>query len=146
MRIEYAAMLPEAILAIGALVLMLVAAAMGRRSSNIVGWSAVAVLLAATVALIGAPSHAGPIFYGQLSADLFASFGKALIYPAAAVAIIAAMGWFGRDHEHGGEYAVLILLSAVGMGIMVSAGTLSLWPKARNGRWSCRRTPTECGR
>ena len=128
MRIEYAAILPEAILAIGATILMLVAATMGRRSTTIVSWSAVGLLIAATVALIGDPSHAGPIFYGQLSADLFASFGKALIYPAAAVAIIAALGWFGRDHEHGGEYAVLILLSAVGMGIMVSAtSTISLY-------------------
>ena len=128
MRIEYAAVLPEAILAIGATILMLVAAAMGRRSTNLIGWSSVALLIAATIALIGAPTHAGPIFYGQLSADLFASFGKALIFPSAAVAIIAAMGWFGRDHEHGGEYAVLILLSAVGMGVMVSAtSTISLY-------------------
>ena len=128
MRIEYAAIVPEAILAIGATILMLVAATMGRRGTAIVSWSAVALLLAATVALIGTPSHAGPIFYGQLSADLFASFGKALIYPAAAVAIVAALGWFGDDHEHGGEYAVLILLAAVGMGIMVSAtSTVSLY-------------------
>ncbi len=128
MRIEYAAVLPEAMLAIGATILMLVAAAMGRKSTTLVSWSAIGLLIAATIALIGAPTHAGPIFYGQLSADLFASFGKALIFPSAAVAIIAAMGWFGRDHEHGGEYAVLILLSAVGMGIMVSAtSTISLY-------------------
>ena len=124
MRIEYAAILPEAILAIGATILMLVAATMGRKSTTLVSWSAVGLLIAATMALIGAPSDAGPIFYGQLSADLFGTFGKALIFPSAAVAIIAAMGWFGRDHEHGGEYAVLILLSAVGMGVMVSATSL----------------------
>ena len=50
MRIEYAAVVPEAILAIGATILMLVAAAMGRRSSNAVAWSAVGLLVAATVA------------------------------------------------------------------------------------------------
>jgi NADH-quinone oxidoreductase subunit N len=124
LRIDYAAILPEAILAIGATVLMLVAAAMGRKSTSLVSWSAVGLLIAATIALIGAPSDAGPIFYGQYSADLFASFGKALIFPSAAVAIIAAMGWFGLDHEDGGEYAVLILLAAVGMGVMVSATSL----------------------
>ena len=124
MRIEYLAIVPEAIVAIGAIVLMMVAAFLGRRGPGIVSWSAVAVLIAATVALIGAPSEAGPIFSGQLSADLFATFGKALIFPAAAVAIIAAHGWFERDHEHDGEYAVLILLSAVGMSVMVSATSL----------------------
>ena len=54
------------------------------------------MLLAATVALIGAPSHAGPVFDGLVTADLFASFGKAIIFPAAAIAIIAAHGWFER--------------------------------------------------
>ena len=75
MRIDYAAIAPEAILAIGAVLLMMVAAFLGRRGSTTVSWIAVALLLAATVALIGAPSAAGPIFYGQLSADAFASFG-----------------------------------------------------------------------
>ena len=74
MRIEYLAIVPEAIVAIGAIVLMMVAAFLGRRGPGIVSWSAVAVLVAATVALIGAPSEAGPIFSGQLSADLFATF------------------------------------------------------------------------
>jgi NADH-quinone oxidoreductase subunit N len=123
-RIEYAAILPEAILALGATVLMLVAAFAGRRGSGLVSWMSVALLIAATVALVGAPSHAGPIFGGLLSADLFGSFGKALIFPAAAVAIIAAQGWFEHDHEHSSEYPVLILLAAVGMGVMVSATSL----------------------
>jgi NADH-quinone oxidoreductase subunit N len=59
-----------------------------------------------------------------ISADLFASFGKALIFPAAAVSIIAAHGWFERGTEHASEYAVLIVFSAVGMGVMVSASSL----------------------
>ena len=59
-----------------------------------------------------------------VSADLFASFGKAIIFPAAAVAIIAAHGWFERDTEHASEYAVLILFAAVGMSVMVSATSL----------------------
>src|SRR5215212_1004607 len=92
-----------------------------RRSAGPVSWLSVLLLLGATVALIGAPSHAGPIFDGLVTADLFASFGKAIIFPAAAVAIIAAHGWFERDTEHAAEYAVLILFAAVGMGVMVSA-------------------------
>src|SRR4051794_33871636 len=93
------------------------------------GWAwvsglGVALLTAATVALIGAPSHAGAIFDGLLAADLFASFGKAMMFPAAAVAIIAAHGWFERGTEHASEYAVLIVFSAVGMSVMVSATSL----------------------
>jgi len=121
---RFAPILPELILAIGAIVLMMVAAFAGRRGSAIVNWLAVALLLVSTVALIGAPSHAGPQFEGLIVADLFASFGKAIMFPAAAIAIIAAHGWFERGSEHSSEYAVLILFSAVGMSVMVSATSL----------------------
>ena len=121
---RYAPLLPEIILSVGAIALMLVAAFAGRRGSTVTNWLAVAVLVAATVALIGAPTHAGPIFDGLLSADLFASFGKAIIFPAAAVSIIAAHGWFESGTEHASEYGVLILFSAVGMSVMVSATSL----------------------
>ena len=121
---RFAPILPELILAIGATILMMVAAFTGRRGSSLVSWLSVAVLLAATAALVGAPSHAGPVFDGLIAADLFASFGKAVMFPAAAVAIIAAHGWFERDHEHSSEYAVLILFAAAGMSVMVSATSL----------------------
>ena len=121
---RFAALLPELILSIGGTILMMVAAFTGRRGSPVVSWLAVILLLAATAALVGAPSHAGPIFDGLVTEDLFASFGRALIYPASAVAIIAAHGWFERGTEHSSEYAVLIVFSAVGMGVMVSASSL----------------------
>ncbi|MES2120797.1 MAG: NADH-quinone oxidoreductase subunit NuoN [Pseudomonadota bacterium] len=121
---RFAPLLPEIILALGAIVLMMVAAFTGRRGTSVVSWLAVLLLLAATVALFGAPSHAGPVYGGLITADLFSAFGKAIIFPASAVAIIAAHGWFERGTEHGSEYAVLILFSAVGMSVMVSATSL----------------------
>ena len=121
---RFAPLLPELILSIGGTILMMVAAFTGRRGSGVTSWLAVALLLAATLALVGPPSHAGPIFDGFVGADLFASFGKAIIFPAAAVAIIAAHGWFERGTEHASEYAVLIVFSAVGMSVMVSATSL----------------------
>src|SRR5689334_20185289 len=121
---RFAPLLPELILSIGGTILMMVAAFTGRRGSGLTSWLAVALLLSATMALIGAPSHAGPIYDGFVSADLFASFGKAIMFPAAAVAIIAAHGWFERGTEHASEYAVLIVFAAVGMSVMVSATSL----------------------
>ena len=121
---RFAPLLPELMLSIGGTILMLLAAFTGRRGTSLVSWLAVLLLLGATVALIGAPSHAGPLFDGMVSADLFASFGKAIMFPAAAVAIIAAHGWFERGTEHASEYSVLILFSAVGMSVMVSATSL----------------------
>jgi NADH-quinone oxidoreductase subunit N len=121
---RFAALLPELILSIGGTILMIVAAFTGRKGSGLVSWLSVALLVGATVALIGPPSHAGPIWDGLVTADLFASFGKAIMFPAAAVAIIAAHGWFERGSEHASEYAVLIVFAAVGMGVMVSASSL----------------------
>jgi NADH-quinone oxidoreductase subunit N len=121
---RFAPILPELILSIGGTILMMVAAFAGRRGSGLTSWLAVGLLIVATVALIGAPSHAGPVYDGLISADLFASFGKAIVFPAAAVAIIAAHGWFERGTEHASEYAVLIIFSAVGMSVMVSATSL----------------------
>jgi NADH-quinone oxidoreductase subunit N len=116
--------LPELILTVGALVLMMVAAFTGRRGGGLTSWASVGLLVAATVALIGEPSNAGPLFGGLIAADQFSAFGKAIIFLASAVAIIAAHGWFERGTEHSAEYSVLILFSAVGGAVMVSATNL----------------------
>ena len=121
---NFAAFLPEIILTAGAIVLMMVAAFMGRRGAALTIWSAVELLLWAAVTLLGEPQTAGPIFGGLVVADGFGAFGKLVIFLAAAVAIIAAHGWFEREFEHAAEYPVLILLSAVGMSVMVSATSL----------------------
>jgi len=121
---QFAPILPELILTVGGIVLMTVAAWGGRRSGGFTSWASVAVLVAATFALVGAPSHAGGVFGGLITADLFGSFGKAIIFLASAVAIIAAHGWFERNTEHSAEYSVLILFAALGGAVMVSATSL----------------------
>ena len=121
---NFAAILPEVILTIGALVLMMVAAFMGRRGAAVTTWASVALLLVATFTLLFEPQHAGPLFGGLIVADGFGAFGKLIIYLAAAVAIIAAHNWFELDFEHSAEYPVLILLATVGMSVMVSATSL----------------------
>jgi NADH-quinone oxidoreductase subunit N len=121
---SFAAILPEIILTVGAIVLMMAAAFAGRRAVGAISWAAVALLIAATVALIGAPTHAGPVFGGLVTADGFASFAKVVIFLSAAVAVLMANGWFEHGTEHANEYPVLILFSAVGMSVMVSATNL----------------------
>ncbi|RST30959.1 NADH-quinone oxidoreductase subunit NuoN [Sphingomonas ginkgonis] len=119
----FAPILPELLLGTGGIVLMLVAA-FWRRTSSFCHAAAVALLVAACFALIGPAQTSGPIYGGILAADTFSAFGKLVIFLSAAVAIIAAHGWFDRDFEHGAEYPVLLLFSAVGMAVMVSARDL----------------------
>ena len=123
---QLAMTLPEVVLAVGAIVLMLVAAWGGPRSTTAVSWTAVAVLAGAGIALIGPASTGGDAWYGMYKADAFAAFAKVLIYIAAAVSIVIAPGFFRRTagDDLRPEYPVLILLSASGMGMMVSAGDL----------------------
>ncbi|MBB3474669.1 NADH-quinone oxidoreductase subunit NuoN [Sphingomonas sp. BK345] len=118
--------LPEVVLGLGAIALMLVAAWGGPGSTKAVSWTAVAVLAGACVALIGPASSGGQAFYGLYRADSFAAFSKVLIYIAAAVAIVMAPDFFRRTAGDNlrPEYPVLILLSAAGMGMMVSAADL----------------------
>ena len=116
--------LPELILSIAALALMLVAAWAGDRSARLITWLAVAALAGAAIAI---PGYWGPPasgFGGLFVSDAFATFSKVLIYGGAAVSLVAASGWFSRDGDYRAEYPVLVLLSAVGMGMMVSASDL----------------------
>jgi NADH-quinone oxidoreductase subunit N len=116
--------LPEITLSVAALVLMLAAAWGG--SARMIGWVAVAALIGAAIALGGPASTGGDAFGGLYKADAFAAFAKVLIYGAAGVAIVMAPSFFDRTPGDAmrPEYPVLILLSAVGMGMMVSAGDL----------------------
>lgn len=123
---QLAMILPEVVLGLGALALMLVAAWGGPGSTRAVSWAAVAVLAGATIALAGPASSGGPAFEGLYRADAFAGFTKVLIYVAAAISVLLAPDFFRRTagDDLRPEYPVLILLSAMGMGIMVSAADL----------------------
>jgi len=118
--------LPEAILALGAIALMLVSAWGGQASTRMVSIAAVAVLAGAMIALTGPASYGGAAFGGLVNADAFGAFAKVLIFGASAVAILIAPRFFaaGRGDDLRPEYPVVILLSAAGMSMMVSAGDL----------------------
>ncbi|KQM94902.1 MULTISPECIES: NADH-quinone oxidoreductase subunit NuoN [Sphingomonas] len=127
---EYAAnlamTLPELVLALGAIALMLVSAWGGDKSTRAVSIASVFVLVGAGIALVGPASSGGYAFDGLYRADAFGAFAKVLIYIASAVAIMMAPSFFARSQGEDlrPEYPVLILLSACGMGIMVSASDM----------------------
>ena len=118
--------LPELILSLGAIALMMVAAWGGQQSTRFISIASVFVLAGAGIALVGPAGSGGPAFDGLYRADAFAAFAKVLIYIAAAIAIVMAPDFFRRTtgDDLRPEYPVLILLSAAGMGIMVSAADM----------------------
>jgi len=116
--------LPEEILSVGAMLLMLAAAWGGDRAAPALTWLALLILAIAAAFIPGIRDAGGSAFYGLFVADGFAAFSKIVIYAGAAVAMLMAMSWFGRDKDYRAEYPVLILFSCVGMGMMVSASDL----------------------
>ncbi|EAT09237.1 NADH-quinone oxidoreductase subunit NuoN [Sphingobium sp. 10 DY56-G10] len=118
------AVAPELVLTVGGLALMLVAAWGGEASSRVVNWLAVLTLALAGVALSTSLANGPVAFDGLVRADAFSAFAKGMIYAAAAAAILLAPRYFQTDGRERPEYPVLILFSAIGMGMMVSAGDL----------------------
>jgi NADH-quinone oxidoreductase subunit N len=121
---DFILVLPEEILSVGALLLMLAAAWGGDKAAPALTWLGVLILGLAAAFVPGIRDAGGTAFYGLFVADSFAAFAKIVIYLGAAVAMLMAMSWFGRDRDYRAEYPVLILFSAIGMGMMVSAADL----------------------
>ncbi|MBT9473080.1 MAG: NADH-quinone oxidoreductase subunit NuoN [Pseudomonadota bacterium] len=118
---DLALAVPELILAISALGL-LVFGAFAPRAATALTFAAIGALaLAAWAAAVG-PIGRG--FSGGMISDQASAFAKVAIYAASAIAIPLGQKWFERKAIRNFEFPILILLAALGMGMMVSAGDL----------------------
>ena len=113
--------LPEAILAGSALILLLWGAFQGKASVAFTTACAAALVAAAVAAAVGPQ---GIAFNGAFAADGAAAFAKVAIYLASAVALPLSARWFAVRGDEKFEFPVLVILAALGMGMMVSAGDL----------------------
>ena len=113
--------LPEIVLAVGAMVLLMVGAyrANSTRAVNVL---AVLLLIAAGVVVLMIPN--GTIFGGSFILDDFARYMKVLAYAGSAFAIVMSIDYMAAERQEKFEYAILIVLSTVGMGMLISAGDL----------------------
>lgn len=116
---------PELILSFSSLALLLIAA-WRQEAGRLVSILSVAALFGAgayAVHYLCAGTDASA-FDGLYRADAFGSFAKILIYFAAAVSLMIAPKALEKMGAMRAEYPVLIILAAVGMGVMVSATDL----------------------
>ncbi|MGZ6040306.1 MAG: NADH-quinone oxidoreductase subunit NuoN [Phenylobacterium sp.] len=112
---------PELILAIGAMVLLVVGA-FAPKAGRLVGWGGVLVLAAAALQAATGPFGRG--FAGGMIADPASAFAQVAIFASSAISIPLGQRWFERRGVHNFEFPVLIVLAALGMGMMASAGDL----------------------
>lgn len=113
---------PEIFLAGATLVLLVYGAFRGEKSMSEVSIGAsLALFAAAALAAIGPD---GAAFSGGFVANSATRFAKVAVYLICPVAILLGDRWLGRVDNKRFEFPVLILLAAIGMGMMVSAGDL----------------------
>jgi NADH-quinone oxidoreductase subunit N len=117
---------PELMLSVSGLVLLMVAAFGGKKTARMVTILSVSALFGAaifTCNLLANPdfSDGGDAWSGLYRMDAFGSFAKLLIYAATIGCLIVTPKFFDAKGEYKPEYPVLMVFSAVGMGLMVSA-------------------------
>ncbi len=119
-----AAITPEIILTIGALVLMFVELGTGGKRN--LGWLTVIVILAAAYPVIANFGHIEVGFSGMILSDRFAQFFRIIILIAGLLATLTAAASWGRRAEgvFGPEFYPLLLISMVGMTFLVAASNL----------------------
>jgi NADH-quinone oxidoreductase subunit N len=115
---------PEMLLAASAMALMVFGAFAGDKSGSAIGLLSVIALGGAIFLLLGPGAGRGEAFGGSFIADDFSVFVKTGIYSSAALALLMAQGFLKAEKIHRFEYYGLALLSAAGMGVMVSARDL----------------------
>ncbi|THD43571.1 MAG: NADH-quinone oxidoreductase subunit N, partial [Bradyrhizobium sp.] len=114
--------LPEAIIALGALALVLVGALRGDRAHWLVVEIAAALLAAALVAVIVDQRPAASTFFGAFIDDPFSRFMKALALIGSLTTLLLSIDFMRREKIGGFEFPVLILLATLGMMMLISAG------------------------
>ena len=122
---EYMIVLPEIVMACGAMALLMLGAYGGedKRAPTCL-WLA-AALMASTgfwIAMDGAGINAA--FGGSFVDDAYSRFAKILILLSASLMLILGEGFLTRHGMMKFEYPILILLAVTGMMVMVSAGDL----------------------
>ncbi len=82
------------------------------------------VLLLIVAAAIVAVVPNGTVFGTSFIVDDFARFMKILAYAGSAFAIVMSLDYLAMARQQTFEYPILIVLSTVGMGMLISAGDL----------------------
>ncbi len=113
---------PELLLCLSALVLLLVGALGGQKTSGLVAALSGLALLAAAV--LSATGPQGVAFAGGFVADSASAFARTAIYAMSAIGVLLGDRWLARRNDSKFEFPILVLLAAVGMGMMCAAGDL----------------------
>ncbi|MBR0829415.1 NADH-quinone oxidoreductase subunit NuoN [Bradyrhizobium manausense] len=116
--------LPELVLAIGSMALLMLGAYRGQGTTKAVTTLAVLLLVLTGVLVLTLPAGKLVTFGGSFIVDDFARFLKVLALIGSAATLILSAEFLSDPSRRIFEYAILVLLSTLGMMVLISAGDL----------------------
>jgi NADH-quinone oxidoreductase subunit N len=116
--------LPELVLAIGAMVLLMMGAWRGDQSTAALSGFAVMLLILAGVVILLMPADKTVAFGGSFVIDGFSRYLKLLVLVGSIGAILLSVEFLRDLQRRKFEYPILILLSTTGMLMLISAADL----------------------
>jgi len=115
---------PELLLSVCAMILLMIGAYNGQRVTNTVTGLAIFFLVCTAATILVSPGGKVETFGGSFIVDDFARFLKLLTLLGSAVTLILSIEFLQDNSRKMFEFAVLVLLSTVGMMLLISAGDL----------------------
>ncbi len=114
----------EILMAVGAMLLLMIGAFRGNKSTGFISLLAVALMLVTLFVTVSWGDSATYTFGNMFVADRFTSIMKVMVLVASALSVIMSMQYFHDEREERFEYPVLLVLATLGMMVMVSANDL----------------------
>ncbi|MEA2863078.1 MAG: NADH-quinone oxidoreductase subunit [Bradyrhizobium sp.] len=116
--------LPELVLALGAMVLLLVGAYRGQQATGLVTGLSVGLLVVVGALELLLPGGKLTTFAGSFIVDDFARFLKILALIGSVATLVLSVEFLADPSRRIFEYSILVLLSTLGMMVLISAGDL----------------------
>src|SRR3954453_22380548 len=116
--------LPEIVLALGAMLLLIVGAYRGQQVTSLVTGLAVILLVVTGVLVLWLPAGKLTTFNGSFIVDDFARFLKILALIGSGTALVLSREFLSDPSRRIFEFSILIMLSTVGMMVLISAADL----------------------
>ena len=116
--------LPELVLAVGAMALLMIGAFRGSGTTALVTGLAVGLLILVGVLELTLPAGKLTTFGGSFIVDDFARFLKVLALIGSVATLVLSAEFLADPSRRIFEYAILVLLSTLGMMVLISAGDL----------------------
>jgi len=116
--------LPELVLAVGAMALLMIGAFRGPGTTALVTGLAVGLLILVGVLELTLPAGKLTSFGGSFIVDDFARFLKVLALIGSVATLVLSAEFLSDPSRRLFEYAILVLLSTLGMMVLISAGDL----------------------